>query len=459
MTERRDLDALLRGWAASGADGKPLPAEGDPAWAAKADAIVAAARSARDTSSVDVLAAPPLAPESGEDASASGDKRMSSESDSGGGKPAPKPRQSLKELAQRQSVRPATSTPLPGRASSPVITPLPVAAKAAASPLPTPAAEPAVKRASEGGSDDSGVVNLKLVDERATAAQVAAAAKAKPGASSLFDDDGKPASSKGAVAAKGGAAAKTAVAKAAPAEKKGSGATTGLVIALVGIAAGVAIWQVRANGKSTPTVAESAPPKAAPEAAKPAAPAPTAVAAAPKAADTGGPAGFDPDKLPEAPSAAPSAQAQARGGPLGKEPEPKSNAVAAAAPRPVGSTGDLRSEMRKAVGADGKPLPTEPEPAALGDTRSKTLPERPSQGAVQSAIGAVLGAAKGCVAGADEATRATVTFGSSGAVNNVSVTGWASANGKSSCVVAALKGAKVGGFTDDHYSFPVTIKP
>ena len=234
--------------------------------------------------------------------------------------------------------------------------------------------------------------------------------------------------------------------------------TTGLVIALVGIAAGVAIWQVRAS-KSAPTVAESAPPKTAPEAAKTAAPAPTAVAAAPKAADTARPTGFDPDKLPEAPSAAPSAQAQARGGPVGKEPEPKSTAVAAATPLPIGTAGDLRSEMRKAVGADGKPLPAEPEPAALGDTRSKTLPERPSQGAVQSAIGAVLGAAKGCVAGADEATRATVTFGSIGAVNNVSVTGWASANGKSSCVVAALKGAKVGAFTDDHYSFPVTIKP
>jgi hypothetical protein len=114
--------------------------------------------------------------------------------------------------------------------------------------------------------------------------------------------------------------------------------------------------------------------------------------------------------------------------------------------------------MQKATGTDGKAKEGEPEFAG-GAERSKTLPEHPSPGAVQAAIGAVLGNAKACVSEADDATRATVTFKSSGDVGNVTVTGWAASNGKSGCVVSALKGAKVGAFTDASYSFSVSIRP
>ena len=99
-----------------------------------------------------------------------------------------------------------------------------------------------------------------------------------------------------------------------------------------------------------------------------------------------------------------------------------------------------------------------PEPAA-GNAKTQNIPEQPSQGSVQAAVGTVMGGAKGCVAGADDVSRANVTFSSGGAVTSVSVTGWAAAHGKSSCVQAALKGAKVGAFSKPSYTVGVTIRP
>jgi hypothetical protein len=67
--------------------------------------------------------------------------------------------------------------------------------------------------------------------------------------------------------------------------------------------------------------------------------------------------------------------------------------------------------------------------------------------------------AKACVAGADDVTRATVTFSSSGSVSNVSVAGWAASNGQAGCVKAALQGANVGPFSKSSFTIPVTIRP
>jgi hypothetical protein len=86
-------------------------------------------------------------------------------------------------------------------------------------------------------------------------------------------------------------------------------------------------------------------------------------------------------------------------------------------------------------------------------------PAEPSQGSVQSAVGAVIGGAKACVTGADAISRAQVTFSSAGTVTNVSVTGWAAAHGKTACVQAALKGAKVGPFSKQSFTIPVPIRP
>jgi hypothetical protein len=116
--------------------------------------------------------------------------------------------------------------------------------------------------------------------------------------------------------------------------------------------------------------------------------------------------------------------------------------------------------MQKAVGdEESKSGVTEaPEPAA-GKPLNQTIPEQPPQGSLQAAVGSVMGAAKACVAGADDVSRAQVTFSSSGAVSNVSVTGWAASNGASSCIKSALKGANVGAFSKPSFTFPVTIRP
>jgi hypothetical protein len=117
--------------------------------------------------------------------------------------------------------------------------------------------------------------------------------------------------------------------------------------------------------------------------------------------------------------------------------------------------------MARAVGPikDGDNSgPALPEPAA-GGARNQNIPEQPSQGSVQAAIGAVMGGAKACVAGADDVSRAQVTFSSAGTVTNVTVSGWAAANGKSACVQGALKGAKVGPFSRPSFTFGVSIRP
>ncbi len=501
------LDALLRAWPALDDQGRALPPDGDMAWDERADAIVAAARAATtDHSAVElVLAAPNLPAEPGEpgqsnQAFRAGESSMSDSEGSAGSKPPPslsssgagpssmpRPRQSLREIAERasQSVRtPLPSapgaTPLPGRASQPSSPPGSVRAQsspsianapkssAAATPIPAPSRRPI-----EAGSSDSGVVDLNIINAAADATARAAAEKAKPAEASLFDDDA-PASKRAAAGAAAVAKdkakdvaktkAKPVLATPAAPAKSGGGAMIGIVIALVGVAAAFAIWQVR-KGASEVAHEDTTKPAMTADAPKPEATAtakPEAVAqAAPTAAED---QGLDPSALPDQQHAAAAARGGARvPGPLPKAAEsaaPSAVAVVEPAPKKGSAVGTLNEEMQKATGTDGKSKGGEGEPEfAGGDTRSKTLPEHPSPGAVQAAIGTVLGGAKACVAEADEATVARVTFKSSGEVSGVTVTGWASANGKSGCVVSALKGARVGAFTDASYSFPVSIRP
>jgi len=118
--------------------------------------------------------------------------------------------------------------------------------------------------------------------------------------------------------------------------------------------------------------------------------------------------------------------------------------------------------MARAVGAPEKAagaaaVPTT-EPAAGGPDR-QGLPEQPSQGSVQAAVGAVIGGAKSCVADANDVTRVTLTFGSNGTVTSVSVNGWAAAHGETACVQSAMKAAKVGPFARPSYTFTVPLRP
>lgn len=448
---KEDFDALLRGWPAILPRGVAAGAEEERGWEERADAIVRAAEAARGAAKdaeEALFAAPALAAEPGEEAA--GEKKMSQEKESGeapASTTAPavseRKRTSLKEMAARASQSGA-------RLSSPGAAPPPSVTGTTRPSTPAP-------RPSEAGKDDSGVINLKVVQASATPQQVAAAEKAKPAQADLFEDD-KP-SEPAKQADEKPAAAKPAVVTALPAKKSNAGAIGGIAIAVIGIAAAFAIL---ARKPAAPPPQATAPEKPAPAVTAPAAPVQTAAPTAVATADPAPSASAEADtKVAEAPkngagSAAASAATGAATGAATADPR------LAKAATPSGKTGDLQSEMAKAVGKDGAAKPDQaaptPEPAA-GRPTSQNIPEQPSQGAVAAAFGPVMGSAKACVAGADDVSRASVTFSSSGAVTSVSVSGWAAAHGKSGCVQAALKAAKVGPFSKPSFTVGVPIRP
>jgi hypothetical protein len=171
------------------------------------------------------------------------------------------------------------------------------------------------------------------------------------------------------------------------------------------------------------------------------------------AAPAGGNAGSAPQAAAGGtePAAEPSKQAEAT---------PKDNA-APAAPATPAAPGDLQGAMAAAVGADGTkaaaPTAENAEPAA--GSRNQSIPEQPSQGQVNAAIRAVMPSVKACVAGADDVSRAQVTFGSNGNVTSVSVTGWAASHGATGCIKAALQGANVGPFAKSTFTTGFPIRP
>jgi hypothetical protein len=471
ILEKESLDAVLRDWPAPGVNRSEAEAD-EGAENPRADAIFRAATSAPradEAALAALLEAPLLDAEPGEPSTivlkeAGGDKKMAQDNESGEptskaatpSVPAPmaseRKRTSLKAMAERANM--ASSRP-----SSPGVAPTSRAsiAPAAATPIPSRASVAPAARPVEAKADDSGIINMNQVKESATPAQIAAADKAKPGQADLFEDEKKPAAAAvAAVAAK--PFAPTPIGLAATPRKSNAGAMAGMTIAILGLAAAFALTQRKspppptvADAKPTPTMVAPAPTEVAPVA--------TVAAAATPSAEPSAVASADP------------APKVALSGPM---PTAASTAVAAKDPAPVddtklagtlgkggtGKPGDLQSEMIRAAGGAKDPAAAAgtPEPAA-GNPKNQNIPEQPSQGSVQAAVGTVMGGAKGCVAGADDVSRANVTFSSGGSVSSVSVTGWAAAHGKSSCVQAALKGAKVGAFSKASYTVGVTIRP
>jgi len=383
---------------------------------------------------------------------------------------------------------------------------------------PTSSAPSGVQRAVEAKADDSGVVDLALAAQSDPGA--AARAKSTPLAQDgLFDDEpasirpgpvsGSPVSagalqqptptippfsappsipaSAASVApapasvAPISAAPVSAAAIAAPTpitsapEKKKGG--KGIVFALTGV---IALGAVAAGGffvmKSIQAkhAAEAA---LAAAAAQPATP-PPVVAAAPdtKPADpTPAPeATTDPNALPTAEPANAKLAAKAPTSAAGK---PQALALNTPAPAPAkaegpakisekdipttptGPAGDLGNAMRGAVGADGKP--TTPTPASDNtgpQFAAGTVPQRPSQGAVTGALGAVLPGARTCLGPDDPISRATITFASAGNVTGVNVSGGAAGKPAEACIKSALQKAKIAPFMESSYTANVTIR-
>ncbi len=455
ILEKENLDVLLREWSAPGVHLRDLAPE-DGAANPRAEDIVRAALSAPrgdEGALAALLEAPRLDAEPGEPATlvlkeAGGDKKMAKDNESGeptsgapsaipAAVPSERKRTSLKAMAERASQSGGRSSSSGAGASS-------VAPPSRASLPPSRISLAPAARPIEAKSDDSGVVNLHLVKESATPAQVAAAEKAKPGQVDLFDDD-RPAAAAAVVPAP------TPINVAS--KKSTTSAVAGIAIAVIGLAAAFAMTQRKPQ--PAPTVAEAKPTptmEAAP-APTPAAPAETVAAVAPTPSVDPTAVAADP-----APKVAVAGQVPAAAAVAAKDPTPADGKLAAAVP--TGKAGDLQSEMIRAAGGTADPAAGAgtPEPAA-GNPKNQNIPEQPSQGSVQSGVAAVMGGAKACVAGADDISRASITFSSSGSVSSVNVSGWAAAHGKSACVQAALKGAKVGPFSKATYTFGIPIRP
>lgn len=126
---------------------------------------------------------------------------------------------------------------------------------------------------------------------------------------------------------------------------------------------------------------------------------------------------------------------------------------------PTGPGGDLGSAMGAAVGKDGKPVEATPAAGANGPQfAAGTVPQKPSQGAVTGAIGAVLGGARACLGPDDPVSRAAITFTSTGTVQSVNVSGGAAGKPAEGCIKAALGKAKVAPFAEPTYTANITVR-
>ena len=139
--------------------------------------------------------------------------------------------------------------------------------------------------------------------------------------------------------------------------------------------------------------------------------------------------------------------------------------VAASATRVAARAGSdsekgLDALMQEAVGAtaaSARPRPT----TAADDTANSAntgVPFRPSQGAINGALGIALPSARACLEPDSPMSRATITFRSDGAVSDVVVEGWAAGKPAEACIRTALGKARVAPFAQPTYSVPATIR-
>ena len=266
-----------------------------------------------------------------------------------------------------------------------------------------------------------------------------------------------------------------------PQKKKKSG-SGGVVVLLVGgllaasAAAAGGFLYVKTNGFKTSLTG----PVAVTQPAQPdVAPAPVAQNGAPAAAQAqpapGAPSdpSLDPNALPTAtpngkiaaaprhaaaprkPNEAPPAAFAPPPAPPKEEPAP-AKVAGKDLPKTDGPPGDLGSAMHKAAGDMDTPTPaaaTTSGPAVTGN-----VPQKPSQGAVTGAIGAVLPSARACLGPDDPISRASIVFNSSGSVQSVSVSGAAAGKPAESCIKGALMKAKVAPFAEPSYTANITVR-
>jgi hypothetical protein len=135
---------------------------------------------------------------------------------------------------------------------------------------------------------------------------------------------------------------------------------------------------------------------------------------------------------------------------------------------PAGLANALGDAIKNAAAPAAAPAPVAdapiaqvlaaPTPAAA-PVSAGSVPQRPSQGAVTSALSGVLASARKCIAPDDGPSRAHVVFGSDGSVQSTTVTGPAAGAPAEGCIKDALSKAHVPPFAEATYGATVTVRP
>jgi hypothetical protein len=118
-----------------------------------------------------------------------------------------------------------------------------------------------------------------------------------------------------------------------------------------------------------------------------------------------------------------------------------------AAPAPTAAA----PKAAPAAPAAAAPAPASPPAAGVPDT--------PSPGAIASALQANNRAAKACVKGQEAPSRASITFGSDGKVQSISVSGPAVGTPAEECIKQALQKGNVGPFAKPSFTQSILIRP
>jgi hypothetical protein len=262
-------------------------------------------------------------------------------------------------------------------------------------------------------------------------------------------------------------ASPTSVAPPPPGARGGDvlrGPWIGVVIAGIGLAAGFALY-LRGQTNNAAPVAVVEPTAVEPAAPPAAAPLPAAPAAKPPAPATPEPApspvaALEPTSLPALPHESAAHGEAKSGGGAAKQLAPT---AAPAVPGKVAAEKIVLEEEKPAPkpaasATTGAPRPGDAKlrPAELS---SNEMTDRPSAGAAQAAVGAVLGAARACVAGHPQPSSAQLVFGSDGQVQSVTVAGPAAGTPAAACIETALKKARVQPFAASTFSLAVTVRP
>lgn len=242
------------------------------------------------------------------------------------------------------------------------------------------------------------------------------------------------------------AASSLAEARAAQSRRSALGPIAMTLLGAVGIAA-AAFIVVRAQRASAPVA--MAPTDA---------PAAAAASAAPTAVAKAGPADPDIVNIEDLSAGSEGASAGAARAGTGKGGEavtkPGAPAATVEAPAPAET-----AQPQAVAQNDKKNAKDEPDVKMKPAATAGDLPDKPSTGAVQAAVGSVMGGARACVAGQDGPSRATVTFGSDGRVQSVSVSGPAAGTPAEACIRAALSKARVQPFARSSFSVGATVRP